>query len=75
MKHDCEIVIIGVAAAMQGCSDLKSHASEKSEREPEVLFDWLKLKILAMNSSDFLSSEKHRIIFLLCWSIQLPVFT
>lgn len=39
MKHDCEIVIIGVAAAMQGCSDLKSHASEKSEREPEVLFD------------------------------------
>lgn len=38
MKHDFEIVIIGVAA-MQGCSYLKSHASEKSEREPEVLFD------------------------------------
>lgn len=38
MKHDCEIVIIGVAA-MQGFSYLKSHASEKSEREPEVLFD------------------------------------
>ena len=71
MKHDFEIVIIGVAA-MQGCS---CHASEKSEREPEVLFDWLKLKILAMNSSHFLSSEKHRIIFLLCWSIQMPMFT